>query len=767
MIELLLIAFLISISSARVIENDLLDYVNVFIGTGGEGFGCGSNVPGASTPRGFVRLSPNTVDELLLDLPFQHFGGYAYSDPIIRRFSHTAMIGPGATDYGNIGVFPVTMQSQWTYDDVANSAYASRYNKSTEHAGPGYYNVALERYNVNAELTTTKRVGVHRYTFKNDPYVEQPYIIFDIAKNLKHLANLEATIQINEQKGEITGYSRSAGGMSGRGFFKDRFQGGVTVYYYAKMNTGIRNYATWNEEKLKWSNTKEATTAQELGALIQPELHGDHSVTLYVAISFISIDQAKKNYEEAILNADETQKPFDALLNEAKVTWRKELGQFEIKSNDKDHLIKFYSALYHSLQVPTDFTEAGQVYMGFDAKVHSLENGQSFYSDMSIWDVHRSHFPLMAFIRPSIMEDIVKSMLLMYQQGGELPKWSFAYGYTGSMIGTHAQVIIYDAYARNVKNFDTALAYEAMVKSSTQDLKYASRKNITEWKTLNFISKETSMKSACLTLAYAYDDHAVGKFAEALGKHDEAKVFLQRSKNYKNVWDPSEKFFCPRSRGGAFDCPLVKVNVFDERYTEGDAWHYRFFVPHDGEGLIDLFGGVDTYIHELNAFLNDSFIDQFHGLPNPYYWAGNEHNLMSPWMFNFADQGKYAHLTQLYTRRIINEVYSTKPDGIPGNDDYSTMSAWYIFAALGFYPNAGSDQYFIGSPVFDEVTFAINGCTIHIIAHNQAPSHVYVSKVLVRGNALSTPFFTHNKHFVCQENENRIQIEFFMSSNPQ
>jgi predicted alpha-1,2-mannosidase len=491
----------------------------------------------------------------------------------------------------------------------------------------------------------------------------------------------------------------------------------------------------------------------------------NEEIEFSLGISTISIEQASINIDLQTQSHN-----FAAVLAKAESDWENVLSTVTIYPSDsisRDDLVQFYSSMYRTHMAPTSFEEwpsvsASQpVYMGFDRQVHTLPIGMKrYYSDMSIWDTHRTEMPWLALLDPHRASDMANSLLLMYKEGGDLPRWPMADGYTDCMIGTHAIVILVDSYLKGA-SFDINTAYGAMVQAATKQQAHAGRTDIEHYLTKGYVSFEASSKSAPETLEYAYDDWALGNFAsKVMGLPEDAKLFFNRSENYRNVWAPDQQFFCARSSNGTFDCPITWLNVFDNTYVEGDAWHWRWFVPQNPAGLISLFGSTSHFVDQLNFFMAKAADDPYNILPNPYYWAGNEPDIFAPWLFNFAGR---ADLTQKWTRYQLSTQYSSKPDGIPGNDDFGTMSAWAIFASIGFYPQAGGDRYLIGSPMFPELTIHRELGNIHIVAHNASATNIYVSKVSVNGkfvDLVNAPWFSH------KEIHRGAKLEYWMSSTP-
>jgi len=298
-----------------------------------------------------------------------------------------------------------------------------------------------------------------------------------------------------------------------------------------------------------------------------------------------------------------------------------------------------------------------------------------------------------------------------------------------------------------------------MYQGSTQDQKYDSRDDFADWINLGYIASDKVSVSCSKTLEYAYDDWALANLALALGNKADYQIFLNRSMNYKNVWNDDEKLFCPRSSTNKWDCPWLWTDVFDSRYVEGDAWHWRWFVPHDISGLIRLFGSNKTFVEQLEVFFERSQDDPLTILPNPYYWAGNEPDILAVWMFDFAGR---ADLTQRFSRMVMRTSFNPGPDGLPGNDDYGTMSAWYVFASLGFYPLAGSTRYMLGSPIFERTVLQSEDWKLEIIANNASRRNIYVQKAVIGNRVIDMkdyPFIFHN------ELQNTT-LEFWMSDHP-
>jgi predicted alpha-1,2-mannosidase len=720
-----------------------IDYVDTLVGTGGNGYGIGSTPPGAQRPFGLARVGPDTVQIDDIQIPFNHFGGYYYDDPQIRLFSHTHMVGSGVLDYGTIGVMPIAHYPATA--DIRDDNFRSYYTHDEERAEPGYYKVHLKDNFVTVELTATEHVAAHRYTYM--PGFTDKVVLFDISYTLHPKSCKNSFVTIDVARSEVSGWVLNQGGLSGR-------FGGYMSYFVAWFPEGsIAQCGTWQGKSV--TSNSFAVNGTDVGGFVVLNTGSSNSVEFFVGLSSISIAQARENIFAQINGRN-----FDAIKTETQNIWESALNTIEVDGTaDVD---KFYTALYHAFMAPTIFDEAGGVYLGFDNKVHQLGSDQKhYYTDMSIWDVHRTEFPFLGLIRPDILSDIVKSLLLMYQQGGYLPRWPMANGYTDCMEGTHAINIIVDAYLRaGINDFDLSLAYKAMKQSATQPQAHAGRSGLSQYISLGYVPYDVDKKGAVLTQSFAYDDWALANYATALNLTSDAQMFYSRSKNYKNVWNSQYKFFCPKTSSGKWECPETWLNVFDERYVEGDAWHYRWYAPQDIAGLINMFGGKEAFVGQLTYFFDMAEYDPFNVLPNPYYWAGNEPDILSAYLFNFAGR---ADLTQKYARWYMHNKFTMQPDGIPGNDDYGTMSSWFMFSALGFYPLAGSDTYIVGSPLFNNVTIHRAGGDLTITAYNSGKFNIYVQKAAVNGVSID---MVNNPFFKASQISKKSTIEFWMSDAP-
>ena len=721
-------------------------HVDTFIGTGGAGFGIGSTPPGAQTPFGLVRASPDTTG--LIYEPFNHFGGYYYDDALdgkLRAFSHMHMQGAGVPDLGLVGV--MLARDKPNHDCVLSfdGCWASRFSHERELAFPGYYAVHLEDPDAVVELTAGSNVAAHRYSLaqgKADP----TYLVLAPQHSVKKGSVRNATLAIDTQGSTISfsGSLINAGSLSARGGVPG---GGIQVFFSGIL---VAPQGCVTGAGL-WDNKGELGPAGPghtgMGGWI--ELASDAacesqkgSLQLFLGLSLISEDQAATN-----LKAEMPQLSFDILATSTLAAWETALGNAAIVedgSGDPDAVTKYYTLLYHTHNAPTSYTEAGGLYMGFDLQVHTLEEGHEHYaSDMSIWDIFRAQISVLALLQPEYLGDVIHSLDLMRAQGGSIPRWPLAYVPTGCMIGSHADFMVAEAWAKGVRNFNLSSLYAGFKDIAMgTSLPYGGRSDAADYISKGYVCSDKSGSSVSRTLAYASDDWMISNIAGYLGLTSDQEYFYQRSQtHFVSLFSSERNIFCGKTCSGTVVCPH---NDWDwgKLFTEGNARQWRYWVPQNGSTLVRLMGGPDAYLKATSEFLLKSFDDPATILPNPWYWAGNEPDLLAPWQPMYVPQGGPA-LTQEVTRKIFDKVLTAKPDGIPGNDDYGAESASFLHAALGFYPLSGTDEYFLGSPRFNRVHLVPSNTTI--IRTAPSPTSYLVDHVLLNGQRLSDLTIRHHQ----------------------
>jgi predicted alpha-1,2-mannosidase len=690
---------------------DLTKYVNPFIGTGGHGH----TYPGATLPFGMVQVSPDTRVG-----GWDASGGYYYDDKIILGFSHLHLSGTGCQDYGDILFSPTTGKINFNPGDENTSGYRSKFNHSTEVAEPGYYSVMLEDYSIKAELTATTRVAFHRYTF---PSGSDGNIVMDLTHQLatgEIIKGLEFKVV---DKNKVEGMIRT------QGWAKD-----VLIFFTAEFSEPIFEYGILKNGKLiSDSNDVKGT---DLKAYLKFKLSKSNQLLVKVGVSAVDNEGSSLNLKTEIPTWD-----FDAIRLAAKEAWNKELSKVIIK-DDSDYKKRiFYTALYHTAVVPNIYFDVDRRYRGNDRQVHSCKDFDN-YTVFSLWDTFRSTNPLYVLLDPARAGNMVKSLLAKYDESGMLPKWELAGNETDCMIGYHAIPVIVDAYEKGINDFDTAKALKAMVNSA-----YHSHPEMEDYKKLGYIPADKSSGSVSKTLEYSYDDWAIYTMAKSLGDNKIAGEFFHRAYNYMNLFDGSTNFFRGRNSNGSW---IGDFNPFEysNNYVEGNAWQYSIFVPHDINGLVQMFGGKERFISHLDKLFsaelpeNTITVLDATGLIGQYA-HGNEPSHHIAYVYNFMGE---PWKTQQMIHRILKEMYTDKPDGLSGNEDCGQMSSWFNFSSIGFYPFCpGTNEYQIGSPYFNEVTINLsNGKTFTVKAKNISDKNFYIQNATLNGKKFSVPFIKHS-----------------------
>ncbi len=677
------IIFFCCVSVCFAQKPDFVKYVNPFVGTGGNGH----TYPGATSPFGMVQLSPDTR----IDGSWEGCGGYVYSDSIIVGFSHTHLSGTGCSDYGDIMLMP--MMGEAAFD---NKIYSSKFSHANEKANPGFYSVLLNDDQINVELTSTPRVGFHKYIFNKSGNAE---VILDLNHRDKLL---EGEIKIlNETTIEV--YRKSEAWASSQ-------------IIYARIVFSRPFKFTFNENKTKAHFGFEVKKAEE--------------ILVKVALSTTGYDGAEKNLNAEIAHWDFEKIKIATLLN-----WNTELSKIEVKGGSTKELQNFYTALYHTMVVPNLNMDVDGNYRGRDNKIHQAV-GFTYYSVFSLWDTFRAAHPLYTIIDKKRTLDFIKTFLAQYEQGGRLPVWELMCNETDCMIGYHSVSVITDALLKGFDKFDVELAFEAMKKSANWN-----HLGLPAYIDHGYLAVEDEAESVSKTLEYAYDDWCVAQVAKYLNKKEDEKLFNDRAQSYKNLFDPKTNFIRPRKNGGwltPFDPREVNNN-----YTEANGWQYTFFVPHQINELISMMGGEKNFEKKLDELFSTSSKTtgrsqaDITGLIGQYA-HGNEPSHHMAYLYNYVGA---PWKSQEKIHQIMSEFYSPTPDGLIGNEDCGQMSAWYVFSAMGFYPvTPGLPEYVIGTPLFEEVKINLENKKSFVIkAKNISDKNYYVQ------NATSPYFLTHQQ----------------------
>ena len=709
--------------------NDYTQYVNVFIGTGGHGH----TYPGAVVPHGAIQPSPDTRI-----YGWDACSGYYYNDSTINGFSHTHLSGTGCCDLGDVLIMPTVGEQDITQEEERGQtkAYASAFSHEREKAEPGYYSVMLDRYGIKAEITSTTRGAIHRWTF---PKTEDAGVIVDLDYSLEDQTNIGMQLEVISDT-EVVGHKMT------KYWAFDQY-----INFYAKFSkpftyTIVDDTVTVGDKQkprrkalLKFAGTEE-------GEVIYAK----------VGISAVDIDGAKNNVLSEIPEWD-----FDGVKAAAHQRWNEYLAKIDIETGDADHRTIFYSALYHAGLQPYTFTDADGRYYGMDMKVHQGDAEKPVYTIFSTWDTFRAWHPLQTIIAPEFNGELVKSLLLKAREGGILPMWELCSNYTGCMIGYHSVPIIADAYIKGYRDIDINEAYKAMRRTAEYDttgiiapkaVAAILMNQAKYWKNkAGYVPCDKDNEAVAKALEFAYNDWCIAQIAKEVGDTAGVALYENFAKAYKIYYDPEVGYMRGKDSEGKWRTPFdpARSTHRSDDYCEGNAWQWSWFVPHDPEGLMDLVGGKDVFLSKLDALFaasseitGESVSADISGLIGQYA-HGNEPSHHIIHFYNYAGQ---PWKTQELIDQVLYTLYFNNDNGLSGNEDCGQMSAWYILNAMGFYQVCpGKPVYSIGRPLYDKVTINLtNGKKFVIEAINNSRENKYIQSMELNGKALTEPFFTHD-----------------------
>jgi predicted alpha-1,2-mannosidase len=736
-----------------------IQYVKPIIGTEK----MGHTYPGATVPFGSVQLSPDT-DTLSYVLNGKYNGrvydycaGYRYEDKTIVGFSHTHFSGTGHSDLGDFLMMPTQGKLQLNPGIASDpkSGYRSAFSHANEVAEAGCYKVKLDDDQILAELTATKRVGVHQYTF---PKSDESHIILDLMSGIYNYddKNVWTFVRVVNDT-LVTGYRQTTGWARTR-----------TVYFAMSFSKGFKSYGQKNFDapqvyKGFWRKFDQTRNFPEIAGR-KIRMYFDFNTTeqekimVKFALSPVSQENALEN-----MRAEAKGWNFNQIKDQAQAEWSKELNKVKIDGSEGDK-INFYTSLYHTFINPTNYSDVNGQYKGLDQNVHQAD-GFTNYTTFSLWDTYRALHPFLNIVQPTRTNDMVKSMMAHYDQSvlKMLPIWSHYANDNWCMSGYHSVSVLADAIIKGVYNGDANKALDACIATAT----HRNYEGIGDYMDKGYIPAENSTVSVSNTLEYAYDDWCIAQLANKLGREDVYQQFMKRSGNWKNVFDPSIGFMRPKLADGTFKKDFDVLSTHGQGFIEGNTWNYSFFVPHDPAAMVEAMGGKKKVASRLDSLFTMHLPDEFFAETEDItregiiggYVHGNEPAHHVAYLYNWVDQ---PWKTQERVRNILKMQYKPTPDGLGGNDDCGQMSAWYMFSAMGFYPvSPGSDQYALGSPAIKSAVLSLeNGKTFSVVAKNQSDKNVYVAKVLLNGKALDRRYITH------ADITNGGTLEFTMTSKP-
>ena len=711
--KLLLRVCAFSLTLATLQAGEITKYVNPFIGTGAiDGGLSGNNYPGATSPFGMIQLSPDTSEAP----NWGDASGYDYNRNTIFGFSHTRLSGTGASDLIDITLMP-----------TSSGRTSSAFTHDEEKARPGYYQVMLKDENINAELTTTQRNGIHRYQY---PAGKDAEIILDMDHSAdkgswgRRIINSQIRI-LNDHA--VEGYRIITGWAKLR-----------KIYFYMEFSSPILT-STLRDGGRVHENTAVINGTNLHGCFRFGQLNGK-PLTCKVALSSVSMENARQNMEQEAPHWD-----FDRYVAAADADWEKQLGKIEVKGTEVQKEI-FYTALYHTMIQPNTMSDVNGEYMAADYTTRKVANNETHYTTFSLWDTFRASHPLYTLLEPERVTDFVKSMIRQYEYYGYLPIWQLWGQDNYCMIGNHSIPVITDAILKGIPGIDMEKAYEAVYNSSV-----TSHPNspFEVWEKYGFMPENIQTQSVSITLEQAFDDWCVAQLAAKLNKDADYQRFHKRSEYYRNLFHPKTKFFQSKNDKGEWIEPFDPYQYGGNGghpFTEGNAWQYFWYVPHNIQALMELTGGTKAFEQKLDTFFTSTYkSEQMNHNASGFvgqYAHGNEPSHHVAYLYNFAGQ---PWKTQKYVSHILNTLYNNTSSGYAGNDDCGQMSAWYVFSAMGFYPvNPADGRYIIGSPLLDECTLKLAGNKeFRIRTIRKSPEDIYIQSVTLNGKKHKDFFITH------------------------
>ena len=697
-----------------------LDHVDPFIGTGAHGH----TFPGATTPFGAVQLSPDTH----LD-GWEASSGYHYGDSLIYGFSHTHLSGTGIGDMGDVLILPFT-------GNIHDSLVAT-FDKENEWANPGYYRVKFDNFPVEAELTATPRVGVHRYTFQEQDQQVMIDLGHILQANWGHKSTGGRLEFVNDR--EIKGHRLSSGWA-----YDHR------VFFNAKFSEPFEIVTITNEgEKIDGPDHE----GKALKAFLR--FHSPNPIVIKVGISAVDEMGAEKNLNEEMAHWD-----FDQVKSEAEILWREAIQAIEVRGENQGAITNFYTALYHSMMAPMLHQDVDGRYRGMDRNIYQAENGYVNHTVFSLWDTFRAWGPLMSIIKREKMKEWLDGLLQKSQEGGVLPKWPLASNYTGTMVGYPSASLFADAVEKGIGDFATTKVLDALIFASEYhpELQFPEPRGarvqpkhlkfIREW---GYVPADSLSGSVSYGLECAYYDWCISKIASTLGKDSIAYKYAQAAKNYRNYFNPASGFMEGKLSGNRWKDGFSPFQSdFNGDFIEGNSWQWSWFVPHDIEGFIDLYGGKEEMLKVLDSLFTAPETMEGEHIPGDLtglmgqYAHGNEPSHHVAYLYNYLGQ---PHKAQEKLTYILKELYQASPEGIAGNEDCGQMSAWYVLSSLGLYQvSPGNSTFTLGRPLFEEAVIKLeNGKQFTIIANNLSPENNYVGSVSLNGRELREPFISYQE----------------------
>jgi predicted alpha-1,2-mannosidase len=692
---------------------NLTQYVDPLIGSGFHGH----VFVGANVPFGAIQVGPTQLSE-----GWDWCSGYHYSDSVIIGFSHTHLSGTGIGDLGDVLLMPVTGETKLTKGKpgVAGSGYGSLFSHADEKVKPGFYSVKLKDYNVDVALTSSERVGFHKYIFSK---TDDAKVLIDLREGIGWDLPYETVIE-KANDTTLIGYRHS------KGWAEDQ-----RLYYAIVFSAPVRQL-----DLFEGTDPIEGTkgTGKKVKGILHFGNAAEKPLLIKVGISPVSSENALKNIVAEIPHWD-----FDRTAKEADAAWNKELNKVQIKASE-ERMRKFYTAFYHTMIAPSIFNDHNGDYRGTDKQVYH-DTTFTNLTTFSLWDTYRAAHSLYTITQPERVDDMVNSMLKIYEQQGKLPVWHLVGNETNTMPGNSAFPVIADAYLKGFRGFDGTLAMKAMKASVMRDdrgLKYVREQG--------YIPANAETETVAKGLEYSIDDWCAAQLAQALGNKEEYEFFSKRGQNYQHYFDTTINFVRGRISDKEWRTPFspFAARHMKDDFAEGNSWQYTWLVPHDVEGLMKLMGGEQAFLAKLDSLfsvqgdMGEEASNDITGLIGQYA-HGNEPSHHIPYLYAYAGQ---PWKTAEKVRYIIDSLYTDKPDGLCGNEDVGQMSAWYVLSSLGFYQaNPANGMYIFGSPAMDHAVINLPGKKKFTIdVKNNSAANIYIQKITLNGKPYTKSYFRYS-----------------------
>ena len=714
-ILLLIIVNFLFFSNTKSINDGLIKYVDPFIGSGGHGH----VFVGASVPFGGVQVGPTNFNK-----GWDWSSSYHYSDSIVKGFCHLNVSGTGMSDLGELTIMPATGKLKINAGTQNNhmAGYSSLYRKEKEFVSPGYYKVHLERYNIDVELTASERVGFHKYKF---PSSNQSRVIIDLGEGSADRPTQTYLKKINDTL--FYGYRFSSGWAADQ-----------REYFALILSKPVTNFILY-DRNIRYA--KDELRGKYVKGFLEFKTKKNENIYVKMGVSTVSSENALDNLMNEIPHWS-----FDKVKTEAEQKWNRELSKINIKTNDIKKKRVFYTAMYHTMIAPNLYHDLNGEYRGTDKKVYK-DTSYTNYTLFSLWDTYRAAHPLYTITHPERVSDMVNSMLKIFDHQGKLPVWHLRGNETNTMPGYSAIPVVVDASLKGFKGIDLEEVFNAVKVSATGDFE----PGVKDLMKYGYIPADFMVESVASNMEYAIGDWAIAQLAKKLNKKEDYEYFLNRSKAYKEYFDPQTRFMRGKLSDGSWRTPFDPISAQHRvnDYCEGNAWQYLWLVPQDPEGLIELLGGDESYTERLDELFSMSSEQEegasmdITGLIGQYA-HGNEPSHHTTYMYAYSG---HPYKIADKVRYINNELYTDQPDGLSGNEDCGQMSAWYIFSSIGFYPvNPSNGGYVFGSPLFDEALIKLPANkSFKVIAENNSDKNIYIQSVTLNGKKHNYSYITHKQ----------------------